>query len=1265
MSLRLRGDLGKYQAATGNSSLGISQTQFTAGLWVKANSATAVNASLMGMVAAPLGNAFGVTLNSTSIGITLRGANGSLGYGSPTILGRWVFVCLRLDATGTSTIAIDGIVKASKANIGVTQGGINQIYIGPNATGAYDALIDAVAFWNGLYLPDDDVDNWRDGLATPETTSTPATSYYVFNGTPGTNPTAADAAMHDLIGSNDFVTMPGTGGVSTNAVYDASVPSFTAAIVATMQIGRGGGILAHLTTNPAFGPVTPAYVTAVTGKPSFSLNGSPILVSNPIWDSVDKRAPFVGYAPYTAGSPPTPIIIAPTDVITYTTPSNWVAASQGIAAAESGTAGNYVDGYEPGLSGYPSFDPTAYPHTFRPGIGGGGENRGVTCISKNVFHCTLKPWTGALTSDATGYPLTCAAGGTVSANTWSISVSYANGVDGSRFPIPWGVWTQIADEKRPSTPATATATVSSSTVIRPDLITGPVITPGTIDTNPLSPTFGWELNKQWDWTVIKGVAGSFACSLNMAWKMAAGVTEVTIKNAKLFSPGETPVTTIDSDEDYNESAFPQFGFSPTVAVGFSRNLCYSYPSPSIVDADDLPERDRFSYGPDPIAAANVWPVSDPTLTGNRNIPIRAVQFYDTAATPYVYTPVKWNNNFIVDGVLSQYKIKLSDHGLDNSWLFHGSGTTRNVICQYACGLSDGTPVPHNLKSGQFVTMGTFTVNCQNAHGTGVCSVGGTACVWVTSATTFITYEDSNLVADSLPGQIVGSQIVNKTAGFLLQPGVGTNVEQLGAIANAPGNPGIGLCITHCMSDEGVTSFAQRCRATIPTGTIVSLQWSNEIYINNFLTQFAQELSNLVGGTQENITPQVMKRMGETFDIFETVWGADSGSLRRLIQPWTVGPNITLSMLTYCQANQIKVDGITIAPYENISYAPSYLMAAAQLVADSVDSIAHTAGPGGTQLSVLPFPQYIDFARHWFKYGKLWNGPTGFVQQHVNSAISSGYGQGSGGFFYAFPKIYIYEGGPSVLIPPGVSLNNSKVRSWLSHDVMYHPSWYDLQIAFYGHHQCPGPAGTIGFYSGGYTSSITPRSFALGPQFICTDGKNDGTSAECWCNAGTFQTQPGGYGLSNQFASPTAAIGGDGLSHDIDNETVSLQALTDWLTGSAPPPTPSFFVNPSVVQDSTPAPQLLTLSGVNTTWVSGSTVSVTNSLSGTTTVTAGTWTALSNTSATLGVTTGAGAGTWDLTIDGVPSPTLAVTGVIPPVLPSKGRAWIGALSRPRK
>lgn len=103
-------------------------------------------------------------------------------------------------------------------------------------------------------------------------------------------------------------------------------------------------------------------------------------------------------------------------------------------------------------------------------------------------------------------------------------------------------------------------------------------------------------------------------------------------------------------------------------------------------------------------------------------------------------------------------------------------------------------------------------------------------------------------------------------------------------------------------------------------------------------------------------------------------------------------------------------------------------------------------------------------------------------------------------------------------------------------------------------------------------------------------------------------------------------------------TVTVDGVTS-TTLTVPPA--SIRVSPSRVPANETSPFTLMLIGSGTNWISGSAISIQNSITGTTTVTKGTWIVASADLATLSVTTGAGSGTWTITIDGVVSPILAV------------------------
>jgi hypothetical protein len=166
-------------------------------------------------------------------------------------------------------------------------------------------------------------------------------------------------------------------------------------------------------------------------------------------------------------------------------------------------------------------------------------------------------------------------------------------------------------------------------------------------------------------------------------------------------------------------------------------------------------------------------------------------------------------------------------------------------------------------------------------------------------------------------------------------------------------------------------------------------------------------------------------------------------------------------------------------------------------------------------------------------------------------------------------------------------------------------------------------------------------------------------------------QPAGPGdgsdghAANVFATAlggTAGPHGTGHDYSLYNQSVGMKAALDWMNAANPPPPPpppptaTFVVHPTRIPPNVSTPRVLFFAGAGTTWSGASVVSITNSVSGTTTVTAGTWTAVSTTFATLEVTTGGGTGTFTITVDGVTSPILVVA--------PRRKGWFGGMSRVR-
>jgi hypothetical protein len=1323
-SLQINGNLGKYAIQTNNCALAVNQTALTIAGFIQVVSFTTTSpgSHIFTMVNGPLSNGFGVSTGGGSSSLFyIKGVNTSASYNWPTVAGQSIHFAMSMTDTGTAKIYINGVVKATATNIGHTNASTNAIILEWDTAQPGSVLLSDLAIWNGTQLTDLDIANLRDRVTTPATAATPATSWWTLSGTANTHPAINDAGLNDQIGINHFTSISSASGYSANnASYSATTLNFSPSItVNAAHVSRSGNMFfIHIGSNPAFGVVTPSLPIAINANPSFSINGTPVSVIGPTWSSSGHVLPWVAYQPYTPGSPPTPITVQPSDVVTWSTPSNWIQTSLGIAGAESGTAANYAGHYEPGVFTYMDFDPPAASKTFLPGLGG-GDLTSTSNPPLNVLHRakngTSVNWGGALTSTADAYPLTVASGGTATCTAWSQINS--NWIDGNKFPVPWGAWTLTADESNHSNPMTATLTVNAGAT---SLLHTPTIMPGTVDTNPVSPTFGWELHRRWTWQINQGTAaGGFVNTVTLAVTAPTGQTAVSLKNMVLSQGGDTPVDTLTPSNDISQNFQNTLSFGNGVACPYARWLYGAYPNSSWVDPGDLPSVE-FNQTGNAAMAIGTWEALNPPFRGSRIIRIHAVQFYDLTVTPHVYSQTRWSttpgvSRFVAssDPTIADWMVNPTDYGLDNSWSYNAGGSTNQTICQFFCADASGNPINHNLRSAQFVTLSTMNVPCSNSLGNGTCQIGGLISVWVTSASTFIANFKSTLTNTTTPGQIVGTNVIagGGTATITvngLNPAV--TIEQIGATSQAAGNPGVWVTLNHGLSDAGVTAFAQRLRSVTAPGTVIIPQFSNEIFIPNNIYGIAQAVSSLIGNGFANTAPTVMQRTYEMQQIFRTVWGADSGSIRGLFQPWTVDAGGTQNALAYAQQYGLPVDMIAIAPYIDLAFDTPFKFAAAQMAADHVSSIANAAS-GNPQLPVLPIPGYLDILRHFLKYNITWNGANALIQQHINAVTNTGYGTGIGpaGWTYPFPKMVFYEGGVSNMVIAGVSQGPSatrNLRTWLSHDIMYFgstttTSWWDVIQAACQHFNQPGPAGTIGFASGCITTNISPRSISFNNSFTCPDGP-DNNSCEQW---GTyiFQGQPRGRGLSNLLATPSAAIGGDGRSHDVENQTQQAQSFGDWLTAaSTGSPTAGTMaktagadalsaagrcitgalsgagrndtaagagqcitlglngigrpdagsmvgsaftagirVSPSRIHPRSTSDITLILVGAGTHWTGGSTATVTNNVTGTTNVTKTSFAVHSATDATLTVTTGGGIGTWKLTIDGLDSPPLVV------------------------
>ena len=412
-----------------------------------------------------------------------------------------------------------------------------------------------------------------------------------------------------------------------------------------------------------------------------------------------------------------------------------------------------------------------------------------------------------------------------------------------------------------------------------------------------------------------------------------------------------------------------------------------------------------------------------------------------------------------------------------------------------------------------------------------------------------------------------------------------------------------------------------------------------------------------------------------------------GSVKLILGSWRNGPSLTQVMVSYVNAynainTPVSVEYFAVALYLNSPVDIPFATAAASYVPADSRSIAF-----GTTVP-WTLAMIHDVNRWNILYSIAEAGPGCWMAQHLTTinAPTTGYAPVSG---QDPVQLTLYECSPANLVIPAGTYTTGNSGLWadLSHDAVYHPDHYYNYVAMWCGIQNLGLAVTdsVFYCQPRYNSGVNGTAcYTFLSHHMQPYGRGDGSLAS------------NGLHITNQFWKNTSAC------QDINNASVALQAWRDWAdvansaaAGSAAAATlgatesqdgPSLAaelmtaasvaisagsdtaairaaftapaivkVSPSRIQPNTGSPGItLTLFSIGTSWTSGSSVSIQNSVLGTTTVTAGTWTAISSTLATLSVTTGAGPGTFTITVDGVVS-SVAVVG-------AKRKGWFGGMSR---
>ncbi len=482
-----------------------------------------------------------------------------------------------------------------------------------------------------------------------------------------------------------------------------------------------------------------------------------------------------------------------------------------------------------------------------------------------------------------------------------------------------------------------------------------------------------------------------------------------------------------------------------------------------------------------------------------------------------------------------------------------------------------------------------------------------------------------------------------------------------------------------MSDACLQQLATNIAPYCPTGSSVIFELMDEHW--NFgqpgvqyCVQYGRLLNYIAPGTVVNdfYTIPLSGSPALSFDqayvcmvahqheILQTQFdslGAGVTVLRLFGSQW-ITPSVTANMVNFGTGDAVTKK----VPMSLIATGP-YVGPPATNVTFN-DAIATT----GTNPGSWPVTAINDYCADYLKYSlQLWDPYSGHYSA-IQAYGTNGGPTGIAGQVNGLPAMVGYEGDFN-----GPNGSATLLGAAASHDMFYSPGLYPpyggcaaattafLQGLQDGDPRAPG-SGFSGIAITGITLGWGSRTEFQGQVAWQNQAPGDGLGNLY----PTFQGQnlyPPYDGQSiqaapNQFSSAqggAAGGGGYGVAYDRQNQAISLNAMLDWIGGTAAPTlTPSFIVKPTRIQPNVTTPRTLTLVGSGTSWTSGSAVSITNSVTGTTTVTAGTWTAITTTEATLAVTTSTGTGTFTITVDGITSAPLVVG--------ARRKGWYGGMSR---
>ncbi len=364
---------------------------------------------------------------------------------SKTLDNRGHFVVVSYNATGRTSIYVDGAEVAHFNNIGNTPNSNQTLNVGFNSAGAAVAIYEKdVGIWANFSATQLDVIALRDGIYTPGTLVssatgllTPASNWWSLQGNPGAV-SINNQGLIDTIGGVNLGTITGTGGSST-LTYDAHeiVLTHSVDMMPVYCDTTGTFIIAPLYLDPIVTLGGPTAPTAINVVPTFKKNGvtiTPTLI--PVYSQLYAIMYEVDHTdPILAG-----------DVVTMSAPMGWASTAQGLVAGTSTDGTQATPLVVVNNTGLNVESIYVYPKTMRIGwdvsASGNANNYPGQPRANHVSRILggSDGWTNLLTAvtsgNSNGLPLTISA-----PSRAALYGNPGNNVDANGTPGTAGLWT--------------------------------------------------------------------------------------------------------------------------------------------------------------------------------------------------------------------------------------------------------------------------------------------------------------------------------------------------------------------------------------------------------------------------------------------------------------------------------------------------------------------------------------------------------------------------------------------------------------------------------------------------------------------------------------------------------------------------------------------------------------------------------------------------------------------------------------------------------